>query len=134
MDNTTWLITVSLSICIVVFAIAAVAGSLYGILVWYPRYRQKKVDALKSTGRQGEATIIRLPDHELGPPPGRSSVFTMVPIGLEIRVLGLDIYEVDKIFTIPTHALSRLEVGKTVAVWVDPRDPRNHDKIAIDIQ
>ena len=134
MDNTTWLITVSLSICIIVFAIAAVAGSLYGILVWYPRYRQKKVDALKSTGRQGEATIIRLPDHELGPPPGRSSVFTMVPIGLEIRVLGLDMYEVDKIFTIPTHALSRIEVGKTVAVWVDPRDPGNHDKIVIDIQ
>jgi len=134
MDNTTLIVTSVASLCIVIFAIVAVAGSLYGILVWYPRYRQQKVDELKKAGRQGEATIIRLPGHELGPPPGRSSVFTRLPIGLEIRVLGLDIYEVDKIFTIPTHALSRLEVGKTVAVWVDPRDPRNHDKIVIDIK
>ena len=92
------------------------------------------MEELKKAGRPGEATIIRLPGHELGPPPGRRSIFTKVPIGLEIRVLGLDSYEVDKVFTIPTHALSRLEVGKTVAVWVDPRDPRNHDKIVIDIQ
>jgi hypothetical protein len=65
MDTTTSIITVALSICIVVFGIVAVAGSLYGILVWYPRYRQKRVDTLKASGRQGEATIIRLPKHKL---------------------------------------------------------------------
>jgi hypothetical protein len=42
MDNTTLLLTVSLSICIAMFGILATIGSLYGILVRYPRYRQKK--------------------------------------------------------------------------------------------
>ena len=134
MDNLTSTITIIASICIGIFAVVAVGGAFYGILVWYPRYRQQRVDALKTTGRQGEATIVRLPDHELGPQPGRSSVFTMVPIGLEIRVLGLETYQVDKVFTFPTHALGLLEVGKVVAVWVDPKEPRNLDKIVIDIK
>jgi len=134
MDPTTSIITIAVSICIVVFGIAAVAGSLYGILVWYPRYRQKRVDALKASGRQGEATIIRLPNHKLGPLPGRSPVFTMVPIGLEIRVLGIEPYEVDKVFTFPTHALGKLEVGKVVPVWVDPKNSRDLDKIVIDVK
>lgn len=77
--------------------------------------------------------IIRLPDHELGPLPGRSSVFTMIPIGLEIRVPGIEPYEVDKTFTFPTHALGLLKVGKGVTVWVDPKEPRNLDKIVIDV-
>jgi hypothetical protein len=134
MDTTTSIITIAVSVCIVMFGIAAVAGSLYGILVWYPRYRQKRVDALKASGRQGEGTIIRLPNHKLGPPPGRSSVFTMVPIGLEIRVLGIEPYEVDKVFTFPTHALDKLEVGKVVPVWVDPKSPRDLDKIVIHVE
>lgn len=134
MDNTTWFIAVSLSICIVIFGILAVAGSVYGILVWYPRQRQKKVEALKATGRQGEATILRLPEHELGNYPGRRAVFTRVQIGLEIEVPGIHTYEVDKVFTIPTRALDRLVKGKVVAVWVDSKEPRNLDKIVIDIK
>ena len=134
MDNFTYLITIGVSICIVAFGIVAIAGSIYGILVWYPRYRQKKVDALKAAGRQGEATILRLPKHVLGGYSGRRAVFTLIPIGLEIRVLGLDTYEVDKTFTIPTHALDKLETGKVVAVWVDPKNPRDLDKIVIDIK
>ena len=92
------------------------------------------MDALKASGKQGEATIIRLPDHRLGPPPGRSSVFTMVPIGLEIRVPGLETYKVDKTFTIPTHALDLLEEGTVVPVWVDSNNPRDLDKIVIDLK
>jgi hypothetical protein len=92
------------------------------------------VESLKATGRQGAGTIIRLPEHELGPQPGHTSVFTMVPIGLEIRVLGMDPYEVDKVFTFPTHALRLLEEGKVLAVWVDPKEPRNLDKIVIDVK
>ena len=134
MDNFTYLITIGLSVCIVVFGIVATVGSIYGILVWYPRYRQKKIDALKATGRQGEATIIRPPDHALGNYPGRRAVFTLVQIGLEISVPGLDTYEVDKTFTIPTHALDKLEIGKVVAVWVDPKNPRNLDKIVIHVK
>lgn len=92
------------------------------------------MDDLKSKGKQGEATIIRLPGHKLGPQPGRSSVFTRVTIGLEIRVPGIETYQVDKLFTFPTHALGLLDVGKVVAVWGDPKEPRNLDKIVIHVE
>ena len=134
MDPTTSMITTIASICIMLFGVIAVAGSLYGILVWYPRHRQQRVDQLKATGRQGEAKILRLPEHELGPLPGRSSVFTRVSIGLEIRVPGIEPYEVDKVFTFPTHALGKLETGRFVAVWIDPQQPRNLDKIVIHVE
>jgi len=134
MDAATSIITIALSICIVSFGIVAIVGSLYGILVWYPARRKKKVDALKATGREGEATIIKLPDHKLEPDRSRRAVFTLVSIGLEIRVPGIETYEVDKTFTIPTHALERLELGKVVTVWVDSKEPRILDKIVIDIK
>jgi hypothetical protein len=133
MDQSLSLLTTIVSVCIVLFGIVAVAASFYGILVWYPRYRQKQVETLKASGRQGQATILRLPRHRLGPPPGRRSVFTMVPIGLEIRVPGIEPYEVDKVFSFPTYALDKLEEGRVVAVWVDPEQPRNLDKIVIHI-
>ena len=133
MDTTTLTITTVLSICVAAFGIAAVVASFYGILVWYPRYRQRKVNALKATGRQGEATIIGLPDHELGPQPGESSVFTLVPIKLEIRVPGIETYQVEKTFTFPSGSLDVLEKGKVVAVWVDPKAPRDLSKIVIHV-
>ena len=132
MDPTLSMIVMIASICIVLFAIVAVAGSMYGILVWYPAQRIKKVEALKAAGRQGEATILRLPV-----PASRNSpraMFTLVPIGLEIRVMGLEPYEVNKAFTIPSSAVRELRVGKVVPVWVDPGEPRNLDKIVIDVE
>lgn len=134
MDTTTTLVTTIVSVCILAFGFVAFAGALYGIFVWYPRHRKQKVDRLKAEGRQGQATIIGLPKHKLGPQPGRTSVFTMVPIKLEIRVPGIDAYEVEKTFTFPTHALDLLEEGKVVAVWVDPKAPRDLSRIVIDVQ
>jgi hypothetical protein len=99
--------------------------------VWYPRYQQKKVNALKASGRQGEATIILLRDHDLGPQPGRSSVFTMVPIGLEIRVLGLEACQVDKTFTFP---IGSARDGQGRPRMGGPESPRNPDKIGIDLK
>ena len=133
MDTATSIITIVTSVCIVLFGVVAVGASLYGILVWYPRYRQRKVNVLKATGRQGEATIIGLPDHELGPQAGESSMFTIVPIKLEIRVPGIDTYQVEKSFTFPTGSLDLLEEGKVVAVWVDPTAPRDLSKIVIHV-
>ena len=133
MDPTTSLITTIGSICVVVFGIVALAASLYGLLVLLPRYQQQKVDNLKVTGKQGEATIIGLPNRRLGPPPGGSSVFTMVPIKLEIRVPGIETYAVEKTFTFPTSGLGLLEEGKVVAVWVDPKAPRDVSKIVIHV-
>jgi len=132
-DTFTLLITLGLSVCIVIFGVVAVAVGLYGILVWYPKYRQKKVDALKATGRQGEATILEIPE---GNRPGyvRRSVFVRTPIRLEIRVPGIDVYEVNKIFTIPSHTIGLLTKGKGVTVWVDPNAPRDLDRIVIEIK
>lgn len=134
MDTTTSLITTIATICIGAFSLVFVAGAFYGILVLLPRYQKKKVDSLKETGKQGEATIIGLPKHELGPLPGRSSVFTMVPIKLEIRVPGIDTYQVEKTFTFPTGSLGLLKEGKLVAVWVDPNAPRDLSKIVIHVE
>ena len=110
----------------VLFGIVALVASLYGILVWYPAQRKKKVDALKAAGRQGEARVLRLPDH-ISRKRARG-VFTLVFFGLEIRVAGLETYEVDKIFTIPSSVVKELHVGK-----VDPNHPRDLDKIVIHI-
>ena len=132
MDPTTPTIVMVASICIILFAIAAVAGSMYGILVWYPAYRKSKVEALKTSGRQGEATILRLPVR-VQQGSGRA-MFTLVPIGLEIRVLGLEPYEVNKAFTVPSSALKDLKVGRIIPVWVDPEQPRNLDKIVIHLE
>ena len=134
MDTTTSLITTIAMICIGAFSLVVIAGAFYGLLVWFPARRKEKVDSLKATGKQGEATIIGLPDHRLGPRGGRSSVFSMVPIKLEIRVPGIEPYVVEKTFTFPTSGLSLLEEGKVVAVWVDPQAPRNLDKIVIHVE
>ncbi|MBI3152742.1 MAG: hypothetical protein HYZ21_11455 [Chloroflexi bacterium] len=133
MDITT-VITLIVSVCIIAFGVVAVAGSLYGILIWYPAYRRKKVDALKASGRQGRGTILRVPDHNYRDRSGRHSLYTMVTIGLEIDVPGIDVYQVDKMFTFPTNSLDLLEEGKTVDVWIDPKNPRDLDKIVINVK
>jgi hypothetical protein len=134
MDMTTTLITIGLSVCIILFGILAVAGGLYAILVWYPVYRKKQVDVRKANGRKGEATILRLPDYDLQPYTTRRAVFTLVNIGLEIRVPRIEPYEIDKVFSVPTQGLYLLKKGKVVDVWVDPNEPRDLDKIVIDIK
>ena len=133
MDPTTSLVTAVATVCIGVFSLILVAGAFYALLVLLPRYQKKKVEGLKAVGKQGQATILGLPKHELGPPPGRSSVFTMVPIRLEIRVPGIDAYQVEKTFTFPTGSLGLLEEGKVVAVWIDPNAPRDLSKIVIHV-
>ena len=133
MDNTMYIITYGVMICIAVFSVAAVAGALYGILIWFPRHRNKRVDSLKASGRQGKAVILRIPENINQYHPSRKALYTMVTIRLEIDVPGIDIYQVDKLFTFPTGWLSTLEVGKVVDVWVDPKNPLDLDKIVIHV-
>jgi hypothetical protein len=127
-------ITIALSACFILFGILVVVGGIYAILVWYPAYRQKRADVFKTNGRKGEATIVRLPDFELQPFTNRSAAFTLVNMGLEIRVPGIEPYEIDKVFSVPTQALYLLKKGKVVPVWVDPNEPRDLDKIVMDIK
>ena len=133
MDTTTSVITIAVSVCISLFVMAVIAGSIYGMFVWYPETRKKKIEALKAAGRKGEATIIRLDERTLRNSSTRRALFRMVPVGLEIRVPGIEPYQVDKVFTIPSSAIEELQVRKVVPVWVDPKEPRNLDKIVIDL-
>lgn len=128
------MLTLTFSICIVALGIAIVAGALYGMLVWFPRYQRDKVERLKATGRLGEATILRW--HSLGGSHTyRSTAIKRVSVGLDMRVPGIEPFEIDKVFTLTDGSIiEKLEVGKVVAVWVDPEEPRNPDKIVMHIK
>ena len=112
---------------------AAVGGSIYGMFVWYPEQRKRKIEELKAAGRKGEATIVRLDERTLRNSSMRRALFRMVPIVVEIRVPGIEPYQVDKVFTLSSSAVEELEVGNVVSVWVDPKEPRTVDKIVIDL-
>ncbi len=111
---------------------AAVGGSIYAMFVWYPEQRKRKMEELKAGGRKGEATIVRLDERTLRNSSMHRALFRIVPIGLEVRVPGIEPYQVDKVFRLSSSAVEKLEVGNVVSVWVDPKEPRNVDKIVID--
>ena len=131
MDEFTRIVALVTSVCIVGFGVVLVAASLYGILVWYPRDQQKRVAALKATGRQGVATILEVQE---GSRPGyaRRALFVRTPLRLAIHVPGIEPYEVSKFFTVPSHTMDLLVKVQVVAVWVDPNAPRDLDKIVIE--
>lgn len=133
MDSTS-VITLVSTICAAVFGIVVTVGAAYGILVLLPRYQNKKVESLKAQGKQGKATILRVPEQARRSYSRNNSMYTLVNIGLEIDVPGIDIYQVDKTFTFPTGWLSALEEGKVVDVWVDPDNPRDLSKIVIHVK
>ena len=134
MDDFTRTITLVSTVCIGLLGLAATAAALYGILVWFPRYQNKKVENLKANGRQGRAVILQVPESVQRYNPSRKGIYTLVTLRLEIDVPGVEIYQLDKTFTFPTGHLSSLEVGKTVDVWIDPRSPRDTSKIVIHVQ
>ena len=128
------LVTLAGMICVVGLSVVLVGGALYALLVLFPRHQNKKVESLKASGRQGRAVILRVPDGIGRYNSHRKSMYTLVNLGLRIDVPGVDMYEVDKTFTFPTGYLSSLEVGKEVAVWIDPQNPRDTSKIVIHVQ
>lgn len=134
MDSFTYTITLVVGILLGIVSLIIVAGAIYAIAIWYPRHVNKKVAALKASGRQGEATILRLPEAKMKRRANTDALYTFIEIGLEIRVPEVEIFEIDKVFTIPTSFVSYLETGKKVPVWIDPHNPRNPDKIVIHIE
>ncbi|HSL30287.1 MAG TPA: hypothetical protein VK900_13895 [Anaerolineales bacterium] len=77
--------------------------------------------------------IIRLDERMLRNSSMRRALFRIIPVGLEVRVPGIEPYQVDKVFTLPASVVEHLATGKIVSVWVDPKEPRNIDKIVIDL-
>lgn len=134
MDSFTYTITLVVGIIMAIVSIVIVAGAIYAIGIWYPRQINQKVAALKAAGRQGEATILRLPESKTKRRANTDALYTFIEIGLEIRVPGFETFEIDKVFTIPTSFVSYLEIRKKMPVWIDPQAPRNPEKIVIHIE
>ena len=134
MDGFTYTITLVVGIFVALFSIVLTAGAIYAIAVWYPRRVNKRVAELKTRGKPGEATILRLPRADMRDAARTNAMFKLVEIGLEIRVPGVETYEIDKVFTIPSGFERHLALGKIVPVWIDPNNPHNPDKIVIHIE
>lgn len=126
------MVTIVSVICVGGLSAVLVGAALYALLILLPRTINNRVDRLKASGRQGRAVILRVPE-SISDNSHRRSMYTLVTIGLQIDVPGVEIYEVDKTFTFPTGHLSSLEVGKEVAVWIDPKNPRDTSKIVIHV-
>lgn len=132
MDNFTYTITLAAGILAAVFTIGVIAA-FFAFVGRYSREAEKKEAELKANGRQGEATIIRLPRSRMDAA-GSSAMYKIIQIGLEIRVPGVAPYEIDKDFTLIKSAVRHLEIGKTIKVWIDPHNPRNPDSIVFEVE
>ena len=133
MDGFTYTITLVVGIVMGIVSLVIIAGAIYAIGIWYPRQLEQRNAELKARGRLGEATILRLPRAKMSGA-GSSALYRLVSIGLEVRVPGVEVFEIDKVFTLPTSSLRHLELGKKVPVWIDPNNPRNLDAIVIDVE
>jgi hypothetical protein len=131
MSGTTAAITWIVGILVGVAALALVIWAFRFLLVKLPKAVNERVEGLKQTGAQGEATIVRLP--RLNPYSTREAMYRRIEIGLSIRVPDIPEYEVDKMFNMPSGAIPYLEVGKVVPVWIDPANPHDHSKIVIHV-
>jgi hypothetical protein len=131
MSGTTAAITWIVGIVVGIAALAFVWWVFQLLLVKLPMAVNERVEGLKETGAQGEATIVRLP--HLKPYSTRSAMYRRIEIGLAIRVPGVPEYEVDKVFNMPSGAIPYLEVGKVVSVWIDAAAPLDHSKIVIHV-
>ena len=134
MSDSTYIITLIAGIIMGVVSLVIIAGAVYAIAIWYPRQVDKRVAELKRSGKQGEATILRLPRSDMRGYGSSDAMYKLVSVGLEIRVPGVEPYEIDKVFTIPSGFVRELQVGKIVPVWIDPNNPRNTERIVIYIE
>lgn len=134
MSESTYIITLIAGIILGIVSLVIIAGAVYAIGIWYPRQVNERVARLKASGRQGEAVIVRLPRSDMRGYGSHEAMYKLVAIGLEIRVPGVETYEIDKTFTIPSGYVRYLEIGKIVPVWIDPNNPRNTDSIVIHIE
>jgi hypothetical protein len=132
MSDSTYIITLIAGILAGIFTIAVVVA-FFVFLKLYSRETEKRHTELKARGKRGEAVIVRLPRPKMDAA-GSNSLYSIVPIGLEIRVPGIAPYEIDKEFTIPTSSVRFLEIGKTVSVWIDPNNPRNTESIVFEVE
>lgn len=87
---------------------------------------QEQATALMATGKQGEATILRLDDAGM-----RINNDPRISLLLEVRIPGHPAYQVPKTVRISLIRISQVQVGSVIAVLADPAQPQNPDKVAL---
>lgn len=75
-----------------------------------------RLERLKGSGLQGEASILSAPDSEAG------AANVMGEVALQVRLQGREPYVARTPAIIPASKHAAL-LGSTVPVWVDPKDP-----------
>jgi hypothetical protein len=122
MSGSTITIIVALVVLIVLISITVWVA----IPMWSLHKNKQKAEALKATGKPGEATVLQLEDTGI-----RVNDNPRVNVLLEIRIPGYSPYQIQKTVTIPKVRASQIQVGSIVSVLADPTQTTNPDKVGI---
>jgi len=87
---------------------------------------KEQAAALMATGKQGEATILRLDDTGM-----RINRDPRISLLLEVRLPGHPAYQVQKTVRISLIRISQVQVGSVIAVLADPAQPQNPENVAL---
>lgn len=88
--------------------------------------KQRKTETLLATGQTGQATILSLKDTGV-----IINNNPRVRVLLEVQIAGYAPYQVEKAIVVPLSRLPQVQVGSTVPVLADPREPESPDKIGL---
>jgi hypothetical protein len=119
-------ITIIIIVAVVVILIVILGVGGVAIPLWSIRKNKMKAEALRSTGKPGEATIMQLQDTGV-----RVNENPRLSLLLEVRIPGYSPYQVRKTLTVPQIRLSKFQEGAIVEVLADPSQPTNPDKVGI---
>lgn len=99
----------------------------FPLLTWLAGFlKQRRLEELMQTGQQGQAVILSLEDTGV-----RIDDEPRVRLVLEVHVEGNAPYRVEKTTVVPLIRLPQVQVGSTVQVMADPKEPDNPNKIAL---
>ena len=122
MSSTTIIIIVGLVVLIVIISTAAGVA----VPLWSLRKNKNKAEALKATGKRGDATVLQLEDTGI-----RINDNPRLNVLLEVHIPGYPPYQVRKTVAVPLIRTSQIQVGSNVSVLADPSQPSNPDKVGI---
>jgi hypothetical protein len=88
--------------------------------------KQKRIDDLVVTGKQGTAVVLELSDTGT-----RINDNPRVKLVLEIHLPNYQPYKAKKTVTIPLIFLSQVQTGSTINILADPEQPDNEKRIAL---
>ena len=126
MEDMSSISLILLSICISIAVILVMGAAIVFVLTTRSR-EKKKLESLKSSGIQGEATVLDYQVTHTGPEEN-----DIAWVKLEIRVHDLAPYILEK--RSPLRYAGLLKKDMIVSVWVDKGDPKNPNNVVIEIQ